>query len=274
MVIMDGSSLDVADVAAEAFDVLDTGRQITLFSSRRSGFSLDDAYRVTAAVRQLREARGEIPVGRKIGFTNRVTWPNHAPMWGYVYDRTVHELADIDHTFALAGLAEPRIEPEIVFRLAAAPTPGMDDRALLESVDAVTHGFEIVQSIFPDWAFTAPDAVAAFGLHAALLLGPWQSVSGQEHAWRESLATFTVDLLCDDTIVDRGRASNVLDGPLTALRHLVDLLADDAIHPPLAAGEIVTTGTLTAVPPVAPQQKWRTRLAGVPLDDIAVEFQP
>lgn len=135
-------------------------------------------------MRRLREARGETPVGRKIGFTNRVTWPNHAPMWGYVYDRTVHELADIGHTFALTGLAEPRIEPEI-------------------------------------------------------------------------------------------GASNVLDGPpLTALRHLVDILAHDAINLPLAAGEIVTTGTLTAVPPVAPQQRWSTRLAGVALRDIAVEFQP
>ena len=63
--------------------------------------------------------------------------------------------------FSLAGLAEPRIEPEIVFRLAAAPTPDMDERALLGCIDAVAHGFEVVQSIFPGWGFTAPDAVAA-----------------------------------------------------------------------------------------------------------------
>jgi hypothetical protein len=31
---------------------------------------------------------------------------------------------------------------------------------------------------------------------------------------------------------------------VSALRHLVDLLARDQINPPLAAGEIVTTGTL------------------------------
>jgi hypothetical protein len=28
--------------------------------------------------------------------------------------------------FSLIGLAEPRIEPEIVFKFALAPTPGMD----------------------------------------------------------------------------------------------------------------------------------------------------
>ena len=65
-------------VAAEAFAVLDTGRQIPPFSGRFPHFDLDDAYRVTAAVRQMREARGETPVGRKIGFTNRTIWA----MWG------------------------------------------------------------------------------------------------------------------------------------------------------------------------------------------------
>jgi|SRR6516164_2148099 2-oxo-3-hexenedioate decarboxylase len=79
-------------VAAEAFATLDTGRQIEPFSSRLSSFNLDDAYRVTAAMRKMREARGELPVGRKIGFTNRTIWAEYnvyEPVWGYVYDRTV-----------------------------------------------------------------------------------------------------------------------------------------------------------------------------------------
>jgi 2-oxo-3-hexenedioate decarboxylase len=45
-------------IALEALAALDTGRQIEPFSSRTSSFSLDDAYRVTAAVRKIREARG------------------------------------------------------------------------------------------------------------------------------------------------------------------------------------------------------------------------
>ena len=79
----------------------------------------------------MRDGRGEMPVGRKIGFTNRTAWPEYGPMWGYVYNRTVHNLAEIGDTFSLVGLAEPRIEPEIIFKLALAPTPGMDETALL-----------------------------------------------------------------------------------------------------------------------------------------------
>jgi 2-oxo-3-hexenedioate decarboxylase len=264
--------IDVPGIAAEAFGVLATGRQTAPFSSRLPAFSLDDAYRVTAAVRRLRETRGERPIGRKIGFTNRTTWPDYAPMWGYVYDRTVHDLADIEGSFSLADLAEPRIEPEIAFRLAAVPTPGMDERALLRCVDGVALGFEIVQSIFPGWTFTAPDAVAAFGLHGTLLLGPWHPVSSNEEAWAKSLSSFAVDLLRDGEVVDQGHASNVLGGPLSALRHLVELLARDSVNPPLAAGEIVTTGTLTRVPPVAPDEIWSTALTGLALGNIAVQF--
>jgi 2-oxo-3-hexenedioate decarboxylase len=266
------SRIDVPVIAAEAFGVLDTGRQIAPFSSRFPDFSLDDAYRVTAAVRQMREARGEIAIGRKFGFTNRTTWPDYAPMWGYVYDRTVHDLAGLGGTVSLAGLAEPRIEPEIVFRLAATPMLGMDERALLGCIDGVAHGFEIVQSIYPGWAFTAPDAVAAFGLHGALLLGPWHPISSNEEAWEQALSTFTVELLRDGETVDRGQASNVLGGPLSALRHLVELLARDSVNPPLTAGENITTGTLTRVPPVGLGEIWSTALTDVALDGIRVQF--
>lgn len=266
------SSAAIEEIATEAVTVLETGHQTSPFSGRFPDFSLDDAYRVTAAVRRLRETRGETPVGRKIGFTNRTTWPDYEPMWSYVYDRTVHDLAAIDGTFSLAGLAEPRIEPEIVFRLAAAPAPGIDERGLLRCIDAVAHGFEVVQSIFPRWGFTAADAVAAFGLHGALLLGPWHPVVGNEERWEQTLSTFTVDLLCDGTPVDQGQASNVLGGAVPALRHLVGLLARDPVNPPLAADEIVTTGTLTRVPSVAPGETWTTAIAGIDLDGTAVRF--
>jgi 2-oxo-3-hexenedioate decarboxylase len=266
---------DVQSVAAEAFDLLDTGRQISPFSSRLPRFDLDDAYRVTAAVRQMRETRGETPLGRKIGFTNRTIWDEYqigAPMWGYIYNRTVRDLADLGTTVSLAGLAEPRIEPEIIFGLAMAPEPGMDERALLGCIDWVAHGFELVQSIFPQWEFTLPDTVAAYGLHGMLLVGPRHTLVEHGGDWLGNLSTFGIDLTRDGTVIDQGRAANVLGGPLSALRHLVEVLASDPVNPPLAAGEIVTTGTLTRAFPVVPGETWTTELSGIALDGIAIRF--
>jgi 2-oxo-3-hexenedioate decarboxylase len=43
---------------------------------------------------------------------------------------------------------------------------------------------------------------------------------------------------------------------------------------PLAAGEVVTTGTLTDAQPMAPGQRWRTAIDGAPLPGLALEVLP
>ncbi|MBV9286535.1 MAG: hydratase, partial [Hyphomicrobiales bacterium] len=120
---MSGAAIE--EFTNEAFALLGTGRQTAPFTKRRPGFGLNDAYRVAGAVRAAREARGERVVGRKIGFTNRTIWDEYdvrAPIWGYLYDRTVHDLVGEESlAVSLSGLAEPRIEPEIVFSLASPP---------------------------------------------------------------------------------------------------------------------------------------------------------
>lgn len=267
-------SVTIDMIASEALAAIDNGRQIATFSSRGS-LALDDAYRVTASMRQAREKRGEQVLGRKIGFTNRTIWAEYdvyAPMWGYMYDRTVHSLANVGGVFRLAGLAEPRIEPEIVLGLARAPAPGMDDKALIGCVGWVAHGFELVQSIFPRWKFTPADTVAANGLHGALLIGPRYDIGADADRWRRALSEFNIDLSCNGKPMDHGRALNVMEGPLSTLRYIMDLLGKDDANPPLAAGEIVTTGTLTRALPVGAGETWATQLAGVSLDGISVRF--
>jgi 2-oxo-3-hexenedioate decarboxylase len=267
--------VDLRDIAGKAFAVLGTGRQIAPFSTTYPNISLEEAYRVTAAVRAQREARGERPIGRKIGFTNQTVWAEsnvHAPIWGYLYDSTVGDLGSEALEVSLGGLAEPRIEPEIVFGLAAPPAPGMDEQALIRCIDWIAHGFEIVQSIFPNWSFRPPDTVAAYGLHGKLLIGPRHSAESRSNEWARDLSRFEIDLFRNGARVDHGVAANVLDGPLFALRHLAETLAQDRLSPPLAAGEIVTTGTLTRAFPAAAGEEWTTILAGIPLEGARIRF--
>ena len=267
-------SANVTAVAEEIFATLGSGRQVAPFTSRPAGLTLDDAYRATALLNQKREARGEKRLGRKIGFTNRTIWAQYnvyAPIWGYVYDSTVHDLAKTT-MLSLTGFTEPRIEPEIVFGLGAVPSADMDDDALLACIDWVAHGFEIVQSLFPDWQFLAADTVAVNGLHGALLIGPRHDIGSRRSDWQKTLADFTIDLSCNGEVIDRGVAANVLDGPLSALRHFVGLLDHDPVNHPLAVGEIVTTGTLTRAMPVRAGETWSTTLRGIALDGIRLSF--
>jgi 2-oxo-3-hexenedioate decarboxylase len=266
---------DLHAIADEAFAAIASGRQISPFSLRPAGLTLEDAYVVTALLDRKREARGEKRLGRKIGFTNRRTWEQYkvyAPIWGYVYDSTVHELGNTA-SLPLTGFSEPLIEPEIVFGLAKPPAPDMDEPALVSCLEWVAHGFEIVQSIFPRWQFSAADTVAANGLHGALLIGARHTIGPHVLEWEKPLSTFAIDLFCDGRVIDSGHAANVLNGPVSALRHLVGLLARDEINPPLAAGEIVTTGTLTRALPVNSGETWSTALNGIALDGIRLRFE-
>jgi 2-oxo-3-hexenedioate decarboxylase len=268
------AAADIAAIAAEALAALDSGQPIASFSARMPEFSLTDAYRVSAAMRQARVARGERPLGRKIGFTNRTIWAEYnvfAPNWGTIYDRTVRNLAD-SGTFSLGTLAEPRIEPEIVFGLAAAPEQGMDDATLLAAIEWVALGFEFVQSPFPNWKFSPADTTAVNALHGALLIGPRFPVAPDVERWQATLSSFEIDHKRNGVVNDQGQAPNVLDGPLNALRYLVDLLARDPHNPALAAGEIVTTGTLTRALPAAAGETWATELRGIALPGLSVRL--
>ncbi len=260
--------MDDRAIADEVLASLGTGSQIAPFTTRDSAFRIADGYRIARTIRDLRAERGERPVGRKIGFTNRDAWPKFkadAPRWGYVYASSAHELGKASRA-SLAGVAEPRIEPEIVFGLAMAPAADMDDDALAGCLAWVAHGFEIVQSIYPGWDCLAADAVAGFGMHAALWIGPRHSVDERPGEWTCELTTCEAELFCNGASVDRGHAANVLGGPLNALRALVSVLAVDANNPPLAPGDIITTGSLTRAPPIAPGEVWTTRMSGIPLE--------
>ena len=271
---MDARATDIAAIGGEILAATDGARQIAPFSSRGAELPLADAYRVSHWLEQARSARGETAVGRKIGFTNRNIWAEYnvfAPNWGYVTTRSVRDLVATP-VLSLAPFAEPRIEPEIMFGLARAPAPDMDEAALMGCIAWVAHGYEIVQSIFPQWQFTATDTTAANALHGALLIGPKQAVGGDAARWLRQLASFEIALYRDGMLIDRGRGDNVLGSPVSALEHLVALLADDPVNPPLKAGEIVSTGTVTRAFPVAPGETWTTRLDGIPLPGVSLRF--
>lgn len=260
----------IANEAFAAFNI--SAGQLPPFCARYPSFTLDDAYRVSALAHGMRVANGYKPVGRKAGFTNRQIWDEYgvrAPNWGYVYDRTMH---DVSVPLPLARYAEPKIEPEIMFGLSAAPSPGMDDAALLSCIAWVAHGYEIVQSIFPGWKFSAPDSVVANAMHGALLVGARHDIRPRSAEWLRTLPVFEVELYRDGELMDRGHGSNVLEGPLSVLRHVAELLACDPDNPPLAAGEIVSTGTLTRALPVKAGETWTTKLNGIALEGVRLRF--
>src|SRR6185369_17505489 len=75
-------------------------------------------------------------------------------------------------TRAVTAVYSPKIEPEIVFKLRRPLAYGEGEAAaVLDAVEWLALGFEIIDCVFPDWKFQPADFVAAYGLHAALVVG-------------------------------------------------------------------------------------------------------
>ena len=248
------------DLARELVDLHETPREVPPFSQRYPRLTAEDGYAAARLLHQHRVAQGWRPVGRKIGFTNRTLWERygvHEPMWGWVYDRTLIRAQDNRASVDLTGLVQPRIEPEIAFKLK--PVLGEN---VLDCIEWMAHAVEIVQCHHPQWRVTIADCTADNGLHGRLIVGAPLPLA-------DNLAKAQATLFKGDRPVDKGIGANVLGGPLLSLAHLVELLKK---HPnaPLQGNEIITTGVLTDAHPVARGETWRTEVTGFP--GLAITF--
>ena len=262
-------------VATELLAALDGNTMLGAITDRDPSFDADAAYQVSAEILRRRRARGETPIGRKVGFTNRTIWAEYgvsAPMWAYVYDSTVTYFDEPRGHLAISHLVQPRIEPEIVLHFKSAPRPSEDERALLSNIDWIAHGYEIVQCHFPNWKFRAADTIADFGLHGALVVGPKRPVDGLADVIRK-LRTFTIALAKNGTVEAQGRGSNVLDSPLLVAAHLLNLLKYQQGFEPVQAEELVTTGTLTPALPIRAGETWTTELSGIELPGLHLRLE-
>jgi len=269
--------LDKSKAKNEAIKImaaLDEYKQIDLISKNLTTLTVQDAYDIAQEIEYLRAGRKEYAVGLKVGFTNRNIWKEYnasAPIVGVIYNTTVKM---IEKTFSISGLSEPKIEPEIIFKLKKTPESGMNNEELIDCVSHVSHGFEIVHSIFRNWQFTPADTIAAFGLHGALLCGPFVEIlKVNKSIWLEELSSFNITLSCNGKAIDKGHALNVLEvGPLEALRHILLDSKNLGRHVILNPGDLVTTGTLTGAFSIKAEEVWSTELHGIKLKGIKVKF--
>jgi 2-oxo-3-hexenedioate decarboxylase len=242
-----------------------------------SGLDVAAAYQSALTVRRLREQRGEVPRGYKIGFTNRSIWPRYqvfAPIWGTVWDNTL-QFCDGTGEVDLSGTSQPRLEPEVVFGLRATPPANATLEQLFDCLDWVAPGFEVVQSHLPDWKFSAGDTVADGGLHARLLVGrrvPAREMADTAQGLEARLNVAKVSLRREGHEVEQGQGANVLEGPLHALHYFLQELRQCPGAPDLQAGDVVTTGTWTDAWPVQPGQVWTAQF-DTPLSQLVVTFR-
>jgi 2-oxo-3-hexenedioate decarboxylase len=256
-------------VTGELIDALDQGKVIPSIVERNAHFDWNAAYKVAADIVRVRRARGEKTIGRKIGFTNRNIWAQYgatAPIWAHVYDRTVNFAVNGCAAVSLQGSVQPRLEPEIAFKLKAPLPPSINNpENVLEAIEWYAPSFEVVDCHFADWKFGPADSAADFSFHWRLVVGtPCEVRAGDIPALVAQLHDCRITLKNGSAVADRGVGANALGHPLGALAHLAGALARQPQFEPLAAGEIVTTGTLTTAMPIKPGETWTSEYEGLP----------
>jgi len=242
-------------------------------SSRDAGFDLPAAYAVEAELARRRRAAGRTTVGRKVGFANKALWrvlKLDTVVWAHMYDDTVRYAANNDASLSLARMRSPKIEPEIVFRLKQPLGAGdVDATAVLDAVEWLALGFEIIDCPFPDWQFQPVDFLASFGLHAALIVGEPRRV---EPTMADALPRFKVRLLRNGDLVDEGSGRNVLRSPALCLGELAAAIARQPGAEPLVPGEIVSTGTITTSQPIAVGETWSATVEGLDVPNLTLRL--
>ena len=254
-----GVDVKIQKAASEIFRSLNSAAQIEPFSKRGIRFSQEEAY---AVAREVATMRGGHVLGRKIGFTNRSIWPIynvHEPIWGVITDKTIEYASGHQVTVNLSGFCEPRLEPEIVLGLnrAIAQSPSISD--IVDCVAWIAPGFEIVDSVYPNWDFALEDTIISGGLHGRLIVG--QKYDPPENL-EEILNSISVELFLNDKIREEGLGSNVLDGPISALKYLQKGIENHNGEPELKPGDVVTTGTLTDAMPILAGEEWSAVFSG------------
>ena len=223
-----------------------------------------DGYAVQRAVTGRRETDERSPVGYKVGFTSaaiREELGVDDPAYGRVLADTVREEGRID----AADLIDPKLEPELAVRLSEPLDPPATPVDALAAIGAVFPVIEVVDSRIAGWELTAGSAVADNALAARVV-----------HSDRIADPA-AVDLPLEGAVVRRngervatGVGADVLGSPARVVAWLAEALADRGER--LAAGDLVSTGSLTELVPFEPGDTVEVRFAS--LGSVTVSREP
>ena len=264
------SSLNPGELAAELAKAYASRTIVPSPSARDSNFDMADAYAVEAKLVRMRQAQGRKTTGIKVGYANKAMWralKMETLAWAHMYDDTVRYSSGGTAFLSIGSMTAPKIEPEIVFKVRQ-PIPGTDPAAILSGVEWVALGFEIIDCVFPQWQFQPVDFVAAYGLHAALIVGEQRPVTAEAiPALAEQLPKFKLRLSRNNELVEEGSGRNSLRSPALCLGELARVTT-------LSPGDLVSTGTLTTPTLIAAGENWTAEVEGLDVLNLSLQVMP
>lgn len=229
---------EVAGWAGRIVEARRAGRPLAATITDAAAVTMDDAYRIQEAVTGARLAVGERLAGWKLGYTTaamRQQMGVDEPNFGPLTDAMLLRAGDM----AGPGLLQPRVEPEIGFRLDRPLAPPIS----LEDVLAAAVPFaalEVVDSVWVGYRFRIEDNTADGSSAARMVAGTDLPPEGLDHVG--------VVLSRNGEPCGTGTGAAALGHPGAAVVWLAGELARRGRR--LEPGQVVITGGLTAAVPL------------------------
>lgn len=254
---MSDSQVDIEPLGDELFDALRGARMVAPLTERFPQLTLEDSYRIQQRLLSRRQQDGEKIIGKKIGVTSQAVMDMlkvNQPDFGQLTDRmVVNQGESVD----MATLIQPKAEGEIAFVLKHDLVgPGVTVADVLRATEGVMACFEIVDSRIRDWKIKIQDTVADNASCGVFVLGD-RMVDVRD------LDLYTTGMVLEKNgrVVGTGAGAATMGSPVIAVAWLANTLGRLGMR--LQAGEVILSGALSAMVPVAAGDMLRMSLAGI-----------
>ncbi|GGB22334.1 putative hydratase/decarboxylase [Flexivirga endophytica] len=222
------------------------------------------AYAVQAQLAAERVQRGARVVGRKIGLTSVAVQQQlgvDQPDFGILFSDMAHETgATVEH----ASVIQPRVEGEVAFVLRDDLADGeLDLPQVREAIDYAVAAIEICGSRIQHWDITFGDTVADNASAGAYVLGTQHRTLD---AFEPRDVEMTMTVTGEQTSTGNGAAC--VGDPLVAVQWLARQARE--LGEPLRAGQVILSGALGPMRPVAPGAVATAEITG--LGSVSVTF--
>ncbi|MEW8396561.1 MAG: 2-oxopent-4-enoate hydratase [Candidatus Thiodiazotropha sp.] len=248
----------IHELGDELYHALNRRRMVDPLTEREPDITIEEAYHISLRMVNRRVENGESIIGKKIGVTSKAVQDMlnvHQPDFGYLTDRMVY--GNGEEMPISEQLIQPRAEGEIAFMLKRdLAGPGVSNADVLRATEAVIPCFEIVDSRIRDWKIRIQDTVADNASCGLFVLGD-RAVDPR----KVDLATAGMVVEKNGELLATGAGAAALGSPVNCVAWLANTLGSFGIS--LRAGEVILSGSLVPLEPVAAGDFMRVEIGGV-----------
>lgn len=247
----------IQSLGDELYEALRACKTVAPLTTRHPDMTIEDAYQVQLRLMARRLDAGERIIGKKIGVTSKVVMDMlgvHQPDFGYLTSAMVYNEGE---SITLDSMIQPKAEGEIAFVLKKdLMGPGLSNADVLAATEGVMACFEIVDSRIENWKIKIQDTVADNASCGVMVLGD-RMVNPRD----VDLTTCGMVLERNGEIVGTGAGAAAMGSPVNSVVWLANTLGRLGI--PLKAGEVILSGSLAAMVPVARGDHFRVSIGGI-----------